>query len=243
MRSSSISKFEKIGRFCELGKELKKIPKPDLILIDFDGVICRNSPDFVTRIFYEIISEVTPITLEFVTAYFRVVMSFPVSSSIDFLLSNLGVTPEEKKAILSRFKVAVTNSRSLFEVEKGFYDFLNVCKSLEIDYKILSLASDDRLSVLALPNDAFLPIEGRSKADVNTFREVFNISKAKSILYIDDSPLGIRTSKLSGMSSILMFNALFGFSEYFYFKEYVDFTVSSFSEIIKITESLYCETG
>ncbi|MCB1191787.1 MAG: HAD hydrolase-like protein [Leptospiraceae bacterium] len=212
--------------------------KPDLILIDFDGVIAKNSPDFAVHLFHQALNEITPIKVEFIIDFFRLAMSFSVKDSLEFLFKSLGLSQDEKKTVTENYKNKVSNNLNLFHINKDFYCFIEFCKNNNIKYKVFSLAVDSRLSLIKLEPNDFYNLEDMSKANVKTFLKVKKNLNVENVSYIDDSPLGLRTGKLSGMNTIMMYNSLFGVSEYLIYKEYIDYSVSSFSEIQTIFSNL-----
>ena len=214
--------------------EIKNIQKPDLVLIDFDGVIAKNSPEIIANLFHKNLNDITPIKIEFIIDFFRLVMSFPIEHSLEYLFNSLGLTEKEINVFTEKYKKSISENLNLFQINDGFYDFIHFCKNKNIKYKVFSLAKDSRLSILEIEQETFYNPGEMSKADKATFFKVKKELHANNVLYIDDSPLGLKTGKLTNMNTIMMFNSLFGIKDYFLYEEYIDFTAGSFYEIQKI---------
>ncbi|MDX1959095.1 MAG: hypothetical protein SFU98_11020, partial [Leptospiraceae bacterium] len=100
-----------------------------------------------------------------------------------------------------------------------------------------SLASVSRIKLIKnLNENCIYFLNGQPKSDVRIFEKVkkdLNII-SNNWIYIDDSPIALRTGKLSGLITIMKVNKIFGEREYKQFISSIDYKVKSFKQIEKI---------
>ncbi|NLW46563.1 MAG: HAD family phosphatase [Firmicutes bacterium] len=215
------------------------IKKPELVLIDFDGVISKNSVQLNIESAYKFINQYTPIPYEAILGYVKSTISFSMEHTISFLLSSLGI---EDKFLGFKQEQAFTKlyDNNLISIENDFYQFLDFCNQNSIRYLVYSSADKEvkRLSTVIdrIGDDSIFNLKGRSKANYNTYLETaeelgINLKKC---VYIDDTPLALRTGKLHGMTTVMMINDDFTIKDYKIFSSYIDYKINSFIELLEI---------
>lgn len=208
-------------------------------LIDFDGVIAGDSVRRTILFAYEFINSITPVNYQFLEDYFRKVLCFSPKPSVDLLFSGLGIE-KHTADFFARLKKLDENSAQIV-IDEMFYQFTEYCESNGAAWKILSLASSDRLRLLKnYQPDRIYSLDGRSKADPATFSSVIkdlNIVPDKWV-YIEDTPVALRTGKLAGLYTIMRQNEIYNDREYEQFRNYVDFRVKNFSEVLGLIKRI-----
>ena len=204
------------------------------MLIDFDGVISKTSVQNSIEFIYKFINSLQPISREYIYNYCKVIMSFPLHQSITNLFNSLGLEGCLDD-FYQKFQIFEKDPNSI-KIENDFYLFLRFLEEDGIDYRIVSLASKERLSLLRLDSESRIySLKDRSKADPNTF---LHICKDLSIkpnkwIYVDDSPVGLRAAKLSNFKTVMMMNHVFTLKDYRMFKSFIDFKVTSLASLKK----------
>ncbi|WP_024834400.1 HAD hydrolase-like protein [Ruminiclostridium josui] len=217
--------------------------KPQTVLIDFDGVISKNSVLLLFNCLHGFINRYTPFPREALLEFFKSTVSFPVKSSMELILTSLGI--EDKIMELYREVSQMQDYGGTgIKIEENFYSFIDFCKKNSISYRIFSSASKNvkRFSELLerVDNSCICNLKGRSKARYATFSETsqeLNID-LKKCLYIDDSPSALMTGKLHGITTVMMLNDIFTLKDYGIFNEFIDYKVNSFKEVEAIIENI-----
>ena len=204
------------------------------ILIDFDGVVSKTSVQNSIDFIYKFINSLQPISKEYIYNYSKAIMSFPLQQSLTVLFKSLGLESQLDN-FYQKFHAFDKDPKAI-RIEKDFYIFLSFLEKEGIDYKILSLASKERLNLLKLDSESRIySLKDRSKADPNTFIQLTKDLgvKPKKWIYIDDSPVGLRAAKLSNFKTAMMINTVFTLKDYAMFETYIDFKITSLYSLQK----------
>jgi hypothetical protein len=201
------------------------------VLIDFDGVISKTSVRLTIDFVHQYINSIKPISYNFIENYVKSVLCFPVEDSVKLLFNSLGL--EKKLAdFFNEFK-KLDSDNTKIKIENSFYNFIDFCNFSLIEYRILSLASEERLRLIENVNQKSILKVEYSKANPKTYENVKKALQKVSTdwIHIDDSPLALRASKQAKIETIMMLNDVFTSKEYQFFKEYIDYKVSNFNGI------------
>ncbi len=215
---------------------MKTFQKPQTVLIDFDGVISKNSVLLLFNCLHDFINRCTPFPRKALLEFFKSTVSFPVQSSMELILTSLGI--EDKIMELYREVSQMEDYGGTgIKIEEDFYSFTDFCKRNSISCRIFSSAGKNvkRFSGLLerVDNSFICNLKGRSKARYATFSETSQELDIdlKKCLYIDDSPTALRTGKLHGITTVMMLNDIFTLEDYGIFSEFIDYRVNSFKEV------------
>lgn len=214
------------------------IQKPEMVFIDFDGVISKNSVLVNMKNAHHFINQYTPIPYEVLFSFLKCTTCFSLQETIDFLISSLGI---EDKLSQSHQEQLIMELYTNFgtEIEDDFYQFLDFCDRNSIRYMIYSSAYKGLQGISKLVNrigkNNIYNLNGHSKANYNTYSEVAKELEVdlEKCIYIDDTPLALRTGKLHGMTTVMMINDVFTLDDYQIFSSYIDYKINSFSELLK----------
>jgi beta-phosphoglucomutase-like phosphatase (HAD superfamily) len=213
---------------------LKEIP--EMIFIDFDGVISKNSVLLNMKNAHQFINQYTAIPFKALFDFLKSTTCFSFQHTISFLLSSLGIEEEISGTDLEK-AIADIYSNVEIKIEADFFKFLDFCDRIPIPYMIYSSAAKGikELSVLSdrVGKNNIYDLSGRSKASYATYSATaedlkLNLNKC---MYIDDTPLALRTGKLHGMTTVMMLNDVFTLVDYQVFSSYVDYAINSFAEL------------
>lgn len=204
------------------------------IFIDFDGVISKSSVRITIDFLHSFFNKREPISYNFVENYVKVVSCFPVEDSVKLLFKSLGME-RYLKSFYKEFK-ALDSDSSRIIIEQTFYEFLDFCDKHSIEYRILSLASKNRLELIKGINPKRILGLEYSKANSKTYASILkSFSKNKIEWFqLDDSPLALRSGKRAGLKTIMMLNDVFTIKDYQLNKEFIDFKTVSFNHIKKL---------
>jgi hypothetical protein len=113
---------------------------------------------------------------------------------------------------------------------------LDFCDKHSIEYRILSLASKNRLELIKGINPKRILGLEYSKANSKTYTSILkSFSKNKIEWFqLDDSPLALRSGRRAGLKTIMMLNDVFTIKDYQLNKEFIDFKTVSFNHIKKL---------
>ncbi len=204
-------------------------------LIDFDGVILKNFPDLVSKFIYNYINKLTPINYETIISFVRLFISFPTKDFFTFLFNSLGIE-EHFEDFINKVSNLEDNGEIKFEIDDYFNTFIDKCNNNQINFKIFSMADTRRIlkTIHNIKLEDIYSLCENSKSNTRTFSHLqkeLKIDLNKWVL-IDDDPFSLRSGKLNGMFTIMMQNNVFGESEYYLYKDYIDVKVNSFKEVI-----------
>ncbi|HNW27396.1 MAG TPA: HAD hydrolase-like protein [Spirochaetota bacterium] len=202
------------------------------MLIDFDGVISRNSVLVAQQFSYDFINSLEPIPFETFQSYFKLATCFSQEQAIALFFTSLGLDNELPR-FLKEFKSLNSHKNMTIEIDNKFLSFIDYCDKNDLKYTIFSLAEPERMQKLGLRAvDAIYPLRDVSKANTSAFLRVISdldIDPGQWI-YIDDNPLALRAGKRSGLHTVMMLNDVFTISDYHMYSDYIDHTVENFPE-------------
>ncbi len=208
------------------------------VLIDFDGVIAPETPKLTIEFVHRFVNAITPVPEADIHHYVKSVLSFPPGQVIDLLFSAFGI--EQHKEAFHTALVSHDQEPDRIQIMQDFAPFITYCEERRIDYRILSLTSETRFSLLPdAVRERVVGFAGFSKANAGHFERLGRemcIDFTKWA-YIDDCPLALRSAKLNGLATIMMLNSTFGREDYLPYEEYIDATAHSFSECREILSS------
>lgn len=208
--------------------------KPEIIFIDFDGVISKNSILTNLNNIHQFINRYTPLPFETLLCLFKWTTCFSIQDTINYLFSSLGI---ENKIYEFYQKISQVDSYNNIpiKIEDSFYQFLNFCDNNTIRYLLFSAAVNINQTQLAnrIGNHNIYNLNDRSKANYYTYLETakeLDIDLKKT-MYIDDHPLALLTGKLHGMTTVMMINDVFTIKDYNIYRSYIDHKINSFTEL------------
>lgn len=207
------------------------------VLIDFDGVISRSSVKNTIIFTHEYINKVQPIPYKFIENYIKLILSFPVESSVALLFDSLGLSSLIKD-FYSRFNDLDLDS-SRIVIDEEFYQLISFLEKNKLDYRILSLASKDRIKNIRNIDYSKIANVGKSKADARAFSDFIKDMNFFDWVQLDDSPIALRTGKLSGLTTVMMLNDIFTVADYRPFQQFIDYKTSSLTGFLKILKKLH----
>lgn len=224
----------------------KRATKQETILIDFDGVISKNSILYNFKIAHQFINQYMPVPFEYVFHFLKNTTAFSIKNTLNFLFLSLGISDISELQQEQLLKKIYKNYTTV-EIEEYFYHFLDFCDKKSIHYFIFSSANKVLKEIPEFCNRVGIKniynLEGRSKADSNTYLSLakdLNINLKKAIL-IDDTPLALQVGKLHGLTTIMMINDVFTLEDYQTFKSYIDYKINSFSDLGEIVNEILFE--
>lgn len=201
------------------------------VLIDFDGVIAPDTPKLTIEFVHRFINSITPVPEADIHRYVKSVLSFPPGQVIDLLFSAFGI--EQHKEAFHAALVSHDQEPGRIKIMQDFEPFIAYCQERGMDYRILSLTSKTRFSLLPESvRSRVVGFAGFSKANAGHFEQLgreMDIDLSQWA-YIDDCPLALRSAKLNGLATIMMLNSTFGEEDYLAYREYIDHSIRSFSE-------------
>ena len=207
------------------------------VLIDFDGVITKNSFEILADYCVSFIKKKRQDAFEipevFIKNYLQFTTCFPFEPTMQLLFDSLGL----KKTELKNLQKEIESIKDYkITVEPDFFPFIDFCKKNGIECKIVSLASPKRLSMLKLGPEYFFPLDNRPKANKNTFSIIVKKLRIdpKKWFYIDDSPMALHSAKQMNLNTVLMKNKIFKKRDVEPFRNSIDNQINSFSEFINM---------
>lgn len=203
-----------------------------LVLIDRDGVILPKSPEIYIEILYETVKAATPIAKQTIVDYFKAT-SYKPYEAIQLLFKALGVDEAYDNFIVN---AKTAKDHKDFHVAPGLDRFIAMLREKEMLFKVFSAASEEKIiNVDYITSADKIEIKDVSKGSVKTFERVREMYNDKTDIYlIDDTPLVCRTAKLAGVTTIFMKTDLYSEEDQNLYIEYIDYTVSSFDEVLKL---------
>jgi hypothetical protein len=204
------------------------------ILVDFDGVISKNSLEITLIYAYDFINRYTPYHMDSLKNYYTAINSFELKDGLLLLFKSLGIEDKLIEFYTGLKKLKEYKGQTI-TIEADYLDFLSFCQKNEIVCKIFSLADQEKIeNFFEFSPDYIKWPEGMaSKANPKTYRLICESlhCNPSEISVIDDDPFVLRSAKLAGMKTILMRNAFFMNHLYKQYHNYIDIEVNSFSEI------------
>jgi len=206
------------------------------ILIDFDGVISKNSVTINLEFLHYFINKISPIPFETIKSYFKIANCFLQQPAVDLLFSSLGIK-DHQELFLSELNSLKEFNNKKIKIEDDFDHFIKFCQKKNIRYKIFSLADKSKFSsIRSLTDNDIYQLTGKSKANISTYSSLQRELKIEIADWamIDDNPLVLRAGNLSGLTTLLMKNDMYGINDHKDYEEFIDFKVNSFNEIQEI---------
>ncbi len=211
------------------------------VLIDFDGVIAPDTPKLTIEFVHRFINSITPVPEADIHGYVKSVLSFPPGQVIDLLFGAFGL--EQHKEAFHAALIDHDREPGRIKIMEDFAPFIAFCEESGIDYRILSLTSETRFTLLpGSVRDRVVGFAGFSKANAGHFERLGREMGVDLTqwAYIDDCPLALRSAKLNGLATIMMLNSTFSREDYLPYEEYIDATIHSFSEFQDILSIQPC---
>ena len=182
------------------------------LLLDFDGVISRNSTADIMNATYAFISEFKDINRILFDELFKALVPFPLFESVNFFMSSIGLE-DKKELLLSRIK-KITHDTSEFESLMAEWSKLGFSIKIYSSSRHYSNGSSPFKS--QLPNDLFIQTGSHSKIDSNSFRNIatgLDISP-ENIIYVDDCPMAVCIAKSIGIHAIMLINNVYTINDF-----------------------------
>ena len=207
-------------------------------LVDFDGVIAKNSIEISLSYTHDFINKFTPYHINSLKNYYAAINSFDLKEGLSLLFRALGIEDYLPELTDGLNSLKEYNKQPIL-LDPGYFDFVAFCKSNDIGCSIFSLANSGKIeNLLGFKPDLIKPPSSRfSKADPVVYSQICEslYLKPREIIVIDDDPLVLRSAKISGMRTILMGNEFF--NNYVPpYQNYIDMMVDSFVEVEKKQE-------
>ena len=208
-------------------------------LLDFDGVIV-NSYKTGINFFYNYLKKFIPtIEVNFITDYYRITNGFSNLRRIELLFESFGII-QHSEDVFQEFKRYQNTKRHYkgiaITINTGFSQFKEICNLKGLELKIFSANSPEQLSQFNEINDiSIYDIKNKSKIDFKTYKELIKdtgINPGKWI-HIDDDPLILSISKLSGFNTVLMRNNIFLKKYITSYIHFIDWNIKSFCQLSK----------
>lgn len=207
------------------------------ILVDFDGVISKNSLTVTLDFAHHYINMFVPVSYQTIKNYYASVNSFNLELGLKLLFSSLGIE-DKLPAFIRQLSCLKEFNSNKIEIDKEFYKFIELCTKSNFEYSIFSLASKRKvLNFLKIDEDKIADLNNISKSDENVFTNQIDGIESRNVILIDDDPFALRTAKLAGLKTILMRNDLFTESLINTYKNAIDVVVSDFKEL---NQFLFC---
>ncbi len=218
--------------------------KFDLLLIDFDGVISKNSVRVMLSIAHRAMNKLTPMPMgALIQALYSTSCQPPVVTS-KLTFHSLGLSEKDLEKYFMELISTDEFEGEKIKIEEDFYSFITYCNDNDLKFKIFSTGSVDSSRfadvVKKYGNEIFYDLTDKYKSNPVIYKELLNEFELdpQKVLHIDDSPLALRTSKIVGMQTIMMLNDIFDEKQYDIYHEYIDHKVDTFNELQKYIENL-----
>ena len=203
------------------------------LLLDFDGVISRNSTADIMNTTYAFISEFKDINRLLFDELFKALVPFPLFESVNFFMSSIGLE-DKKELLLSKIKT-ITHDTSEFESLTTEWSKLGYTIKIYSSSRHYGNGSSPFKS--QLPNDLFIKTDLHSKIDSNSFRNIatgLDISP-ENIVYVDDCPMAVCIAKSIGIHAIMLINNVYTMND---FKKTLNYNCESITALSQLTPLL-----
>ena len=203
------------------------------LLLDFDGVISRNSTADIMNATYAFISEYKDINRILFDELFKALVPFPLFESINFFMSSIGLE-DKKEFLLSKIKT-ITHDTSEFE-------YL-ITEWIELGFTIKVYSSSRHYGNGSSPfksphiNNLFIQTDSHSKINSNSFRNIasdLGISP-ENIIYIDDCPMAVCIAKSIGIHAVMLINNVYTIND---FNKTLNYNCQSITSLSQLTPLL-----
>ncbi len=215
------------------------------ILVDFDGVISRNSAMLTFKFLYGFLCDIYKIPLSTVLSYYKIVLNFPLKESIDLFFDSFGLENRKNEFMKLHHNLIDLQGESV-GIEKDFMDFVDFCSENDIALKVVTMLkkeSDKRLSYISSIIDKcnIISIDDyggkSSKASPFVYGKILDQNKSdrhKTWMCVDDSPIALRSAYENDIITVMMMNDIFTVVDYRLYKKYINYRVDSFVKLIRI---------
>ncbi len=203
------------------------------LLLDFDGVISRNSTADIMNATYSFVSEFKDINRILFDELFKALVPFPLFESVNFFMSSIGLE-DKKEMLLSRIK-KITHDTSEFESLMAEWNKLGF--GIKIYSSSRHYSNESSPLKYQLPNNLFIQTDSHSKIDSNSFRKIatsLNISP-ENIVYVDDCPMAICIAKSIGIHAIMLINNVYTMND---FNKTLSYNCQSITSLTQLTPLL-----
>ncbi len=176
-----------------------------IVFLDFDGVIAPASVEKSVSFVSGFITAIRPVDGAFLENFIASTVAFPPDSTVSYLFEGLGIK-EHIPAFMKAFRSFDSDPSNGIQVDPGYYSFVKMCEDKGVVYRILSLASPERLSrIRGLRKSTVLALQG-SKADPSFFLRAARAAGAveRRSLLLDDNPLSLNAASLAGIRPVWM---------------------------------------
>jgi beta-phosphoglucomutase-like phosphatase (HAD superfamily) len=203
------------------------------LLLDFDGVISRNSTADIMNATYAFISEFKDINRILFDELFKALVPFPLFESVNFFMSSIGLE-DKKELLLSKIKT-ITHDTSEFESLTAEWSELGFTIKIYSSSRYYNNGNTPFKS--PYKNDLFIQTDSHSKIDPNSFRNIaadLDISP-KNIIYVDDCPMAVCSAKSIGIHAVMLINNVFTMND---FKKTLNYNCQSITSLSQLTPLL-----
>lgn len=182
------------------------------LLLDFDGVISRNSTADIMNATYAFISEFKDINRILFDELFKALVPFPLFESINFFMSSIGL--EDKKDLLLSKITKISHDTSEFESLTSEWNELGY--TIKIYSSSRHYSNENHPFKSQLSNDIFIQTNSHSKINSNSFRDIATAldSSPGNIIYIDDCPMAVCIAKSIGIHAIMLINNVYTINDF-----------------------------
>ena len=205
-----------------------------LVLIDFDGVILKNSLHLACKVLYNVMRLNTNIPYETVEQFVKLSNSFSPETTFPFFFQSLGLDRLQANVRNEIRRIAELHDGAA-NITPGFKNFITLLRDRSVEFRIFSLANSNRIlkSLDYVLESEIYNLNNTSKADVKTFYTLLEVTNRNgdSILYVDDDPLALMTAKMTEINTVLMRNKFFSERDIFPYQPNIDLCVDDFIEL------------
>lgn len=204
------------------------------LLLDFDGVISRNSTADIMNATYAFISEYKDINRILYDELFKALVPFPLFESINFFMSSIGLE-DKKELLLSKIKT-ITHDTSEFESLITKWNELGIIIKIYSSSRHYSNVNSPFKS--KLQNNLFIQTDLNSKINSNSFRNIasdLGISP-ENIIYVDDCPMAVCIAKSIGIHAVMLINNVYTIND---FNKTLNYNCQSITTLSQLTPLLF----
>lgn len=205
-------------------------------IFDFDGTIAKDSAGKIVQFIYEFINKNVKnqkVSFEYIKNYYKTSVSFNPQDSIALLFEGLGIS--DKTVEFKKQHDTIDSDSNFSKLESSFSYFLEILKKKEVEYFVLSLASQKKLKNTNLELADFGSAL-QSKSNPAVFESIIKKKKIENPsewIYVDDSPLALSAAKSCGFTTVMMINDVFTEVDYRNSIDFIDYKIDKFFDLIE----------
>lgn len=207
-----------------------------VILIDFDGVIARNSIMISIAFMENFINRFTPYKKKSLEQFYKATNSFPVAEKVELLLNSLGIADKIPLVYEESLKLDLKSYNGIeASLDPSFNPFYKHCTSRNIMCKIFTASNTEYLKKYGFNQQIDIYNNGGlSKGTLSTYTQIIKKLSipAHQIVLIDDGPVVLATAKKAGLKTIRKKTPLFSDEDFEEYNEYIDLTINLFEDLI-----------